>query len=161
LSIDKNYSLEIFLTVDYEIHFSRSLMTEEDILITPTTELLACCSSLECLLPCFAMKSTYFRCREWGHESFVEAVEQQLCDAVSQGHDVQLHLHPHWEFTERDSQCRFHFDHKHYLLGARFTDISTRKADISQMVAKGKEYLENLLKPMDTNYKCCEFLAGF
>ncbi|MBF0194058.1 MAG: hypothetical protein HQL71_05845 [Magnetococcales bacterium] len=160
MSNDKNHPLEIYLTVDYEIYFGRSLMSQEAILIAPTKELLACCGSLGVPLTMFCDVNYIFRCREWGDDSFVELVEKQLCDAVRSGHDVQLHIHPHWQFTKRDNTGRFHFDDKHYLLGTIFNNPDTRKHEISQMVAKGKQYLENLLKPVDANYKCCAYRAG-
>ncbi|MBF0382165.1 MAG: hypothetical protein HQL69_14165 [Magnetococcales bacterium] len=160
MNIDINHSLEIFLTVDYEIYFGRSLMTQEEILLAPTKELLESCSAINVPLTMFCDVNYIAKLQEWGDFSLVAKIEEQLCKAISMGHDVQLHIHPHWEFTTRDKDGSFHFADNHYLLGTRFTDTATRKMDITQAIAKGKDYLENLLKPVASSYNCCAYRAG-
>ncbi|ABK43666.1 hypothetical protein Mmc1_1155 [Magnetococcus marinus MC-1] len=153
-------SIALFLSADYELYFSRNLLPEHEVLVGPTQALLQACEAVAAPLTLFcdvAMLHTY---RQWGEEAFVQGVEAQLRGAVQRGHDVQLHLHPHWFRTQRGVDGRLHFAPKDYLLGRYESDASQRFASILAMISQGKAYLESLLKPVNAHYECLAFRGG-
>ncbi len=93
--------------------------------------------------------------------SYPEDFEQQLCDAISDGHDVQLHLHPHWSTTTFDG-TEWQVDDTYYKLsdlgfGARkFPTLPTAE----EVIARGCSHLRELLLPIDPAYECIAFRAG-
>jgi hypothetical protein len=81
--------------------------------------------------------------REW---------ETTLTAAFRRGHDVQLHLHPQWTRAEYvDGQWR---------LGGAWSLLEYPKEQIRELVRECKTYLEELLRPIDPNYRCISFRSG-
>src|SRR6185503_2043898 len=73
-------------------------------------------------------------------------------DAFRRGQDIQLHIHPQW------SNATYH-DSKWHLSG----DWALPRHDVKiarSMLERGKHYLESLLQPLDSNYKCVSFRSG-
>ena len=69
-----------------------------------------------------------------------------------QGHDVQLHIHPQWSKAEyADGEWRLKGD---------WSILNYTPDDAYQMMAAGKEYLENLLRPIDPAYAAVSFRSG-
>jgi hypothetical protein len=82
-----------------------------------------------------------------------QEIERQLQDAIHRGHDVQLHIHPsyfgaHWN-TDRWAQNLAEYD---------FATLPRQRMD--SMIGFCKEYLESLLKPVNSNYRCDVFRAA-
>lgn len=81
-----------------------------------------------------------------------DAWDEALRETFRQGHDVQLHIHPQWSSAN-------YADGKWTLKGD--WSILNYSADEARgMIARGKEYLENLLRPIDPNYACVSFRSG-
>jgi hypothetical protein len=73
-------------------------------------------------------------------------------ETFRQGHDIQLHVHPQWHNAEyRDGRWK---------LTADWSILNYSREDALQMLRRGKEYLENLLKDVDPNYRCVSFRSG-
>jgi hypothetical protein len=70
----------------------------------------------------------------------------------SQGHDVQLHLHLHWHKAT--------FERKQWILSSPWSVSAYSAANLRSMVESAKSYLEDLLRPVDRDYRCCAFRAG-
>ena len=88
----------------------------------------------------------------WAQE-IADSWDQILQRAVSHGHDVQLHLHPQWiDARHVDGQWLLDFQ----MWGLANVEPQRRRAALSA----GKEYLENLLSPIDPEYRCMAFRAG-
>jgi len=69
-----------------------------------------------------------------------------------QGHDIQLHIHPQWSKAEyADGEWRLKGD---------WSILNYSPDDAYQMMAAGKEYLENLLRPVDSAYAAVSFRSG-
>jgi hypothetical protein len=87
------------------------------------------------------------------HKKIASEWENILRKAIFNGHDVQLHLHPQWLGAEyKNNEWKLDFD--------KWALHSLPKQDIHKIIAKGKEYLEEILKPADKNYVCRAFRAG-
>jgi hypothetical protein len=78
--------------------------------------------------------------------------EITLRDIHSQGHDVQLHLHLHWQDAK--------FDGDKWSLGSPWSVADYTAVDLRNMIEAGKSFLERLLCPVNAAYRCCAFRAG-
>jgi hypothetical protein len=148
----------IFLvTFDYEISLGKNFMPLDKVLFEPTAQVLEVCERDN-------IPSTFFPdvCSVWAHRNaglndYVEKFEAQMRDALRAGHDVQLHLHPHWlDSTYKNGDWEISTD-KMYLseLGYGAADGSARA-----LIQRGVNYLNELLLPVNPDYRCLAFRAA-
>ncbi len=78
--------------------------------------------------------------------------DEVVRETFLQRHDVQLHLHPQWENAT--------FENGKWVLRSEWSLLKHDPEHIREMVAAGKVYLEQLLRPLNPNYKCVSFRAG-
>ena len=152
-----NMTYKLYYTLDYEIHGNGdgnpiSLMVEPtyrlmDMLEKYNQQLTIMADVAEIL--CFK--------RYWentGNDDFhVREIEQQLCDAIHRGHDVQLHIHSSYFGAEwRDG----HFDQ----CIAEYNMAALPYERITDMVGQCVTYLENLLRPVKSDYRVWLYRAA-
>ena len=77
---------------------------------------------------------------------------QHLRDAYRQGHDIQLHLHPQWLNAK--------YKEGRWLPDGDWSILNYERDAAYEMLARGKQYLETLLQPIDSSYRCLAFRAG-
>lgn len=150
-----NYNL--YFTLDYEIHGNGD-GNPIDLMVEPTYRLMDMLEQYNQRLTIMAdvAEILCFK-RYWeqtGKDDFhVQEVEQQLCDAIRRGHDVQLHVHSsYFKAVWNDD----HFDQciEEYNMAA----LSYER--ITEMVSQSVKYLENLLQPIQSDYKVWLFRAA-
>jgi hypothetical protein len=73
-------------------------------------------------------------------------------ETFRQGHDIQLHIHPQWKDAE--------YLDGNWRLMADWSILNYNAEEAYRMMAAGKEYLENLLRPIDPNYRSVSFRSG-
>lgn len=78
--------------------------------------------------------------------------DEQAGEALRQGHDIQLHLHPHW--------LNGKYENGQWQLAGDWSILNYDRETAWAMLAEGKQYLENLLQPIDPTYRCVAFRAG-
>jgi hypothetical protein len=78
--------------------------------------------------------------------------DRAVRETFSQGHDIQLHIHPQWKDAEYHSG--------EWRLTADWSILNYDPEEAYRMMLAGKEYLENLLHPIDPNYRSISFRAG-
>jgi hypothetical protein len=149
-------TIYLALAFDHELSLGGSRNYLRD-LFEPTERILAAASSAGVPVTLFSDVLCGVRFREWGAADFYEPYEAQLRRAVVDGHDVQLHLHPHWLDVTFD--------------GAAFTPALSRYAlsdfaaeryprNIDGIVDTGIDYLAGTLETADPTYRCVAFRAG-
>lgn len=69
-----------------------------------------------------------------------------------QGHDIQLHIHPQWSKAE--------YEDGKWKLNGDWSILKYTAEEARALIARGKEYLENLLRPIDPNYASVSFRSG-
>lgn len=143
--------MRILYSADYELFLGENLLPEVEVLVEPTAALLDTCDRIGIPMTLFADVACLWRYREQGDEAFPAAVEEQLRDAVRRGHDVQAHLHPHWLHARRENG-RWTAPLDTFLVGAL--------GDPAQLLAQARDYLNDLLRPVDPAYECVAFRAG-
>lgn len=78
--------------------------------------------------------------------------DDHVRETFRQGHDIQLHVHPQWVDAEyKDGKWK---------LTADWSILKYDPETAYRMLLAGKEYLEQLLQPLDPNYRCVSFRAG-
>ncbi len=144
-------------TLDYEIDGDGSGSPDE-LVIGPTEELLDILEEVGAKLTIFAEVAEIIRFQSYaettGSDPFgFERITDQLRRAISAGHDVQLHLHPSfWAADFTDGKWRQDWD--------RYDLARLPLPDASEMIRISKNFLEELLRPVDPNYTCYAFRAG-
>src|SRR5207237_7088245 len=101
------------------------------------------------------MQQLAFRKHESGHcelKTLADSWDENVREAFRQGHDVQLHLHPQW--------LNARYENGHWLLDGDWSILNYDRAAAYAMLAGAKEYLETLLRPIDSQYRCVAFRAG-
>lgn len=92
---------KILLTFDYEVYFKENFSTFEEVLFSPTNELLNIGRKLKVPFT-FFIDSMFYKC--WSSPGFAPnwfaQFEYQVKSMVDMGHDTQFHFHPHWRDSE-------------------------------------------------------------
>jgi hypothetical protein len=157
--------IELILSLDYEIFGNGAGDVMRDI-IEPTDRLLDICDSHGAKLTIMFEAAEYWAFKQMEEKldlgySPAKAMETQARDAISRGHDVQLHLHPQWIGAELDNRiwrvrtdqwCIANLPHG---LGDNADEYS-----IAGALSKGKRTLESMLRPVRPAYECTAFRAG-
>ena len=148
---------KLYFTLDYEIHGNGD-GNPFQLLVEPTYRLMDMLEQYGqrvTIMADVAEILCFRRYREMtGSDNFhVAEIEQQLCDAIRRGHDVQLHIHSSYFKAEWNGT---HFDQciEEYNMAA----LSYER--ISDMVGQCVEYLEALLKPIKSDYKVWLYRAA-
>ncbi|HIJ82931.1 MAG: hypothetical protein HW380_290 [Magnetococcales bacterium] len=151
--------IHLLPSADYEYYLGGNFLREEQVLLEPTDRLLSLYESLGLKITLFCDVACIWRYREWGEENIASQMEQQMRDALSRGHDVQAHLHPHWLKTERAGR-RYEFRKEDYLLGTLDANAERCQAAMEHILGRSAAYLNDLLQPVDPEYRCVAFRAG-
>jgi hypothetical protein len=101
------------------------------------------------------MQQLAFRRNENDHPDLkppADSWDQHLRDALLQRHDIQLHLHPQWLNAK--------YQEERWLPNGDWSILNYERDAAYAMLARGKQYLETLLRPIDSSYRCLAFRAG-
>lgn len=145
--------MNIFITLDYEIFFGENQGTIDKTLIYPTDCLLQITRNSPVKLTFFIDIGFIIKLEEnkvnFPHlEKQYDSVIAQIKQIVFEGHDCQLHIHPHWEKAIY-AGSKWVFDYSFYKL----SDFD--QVEIDQIFTRYKQRLENL-----TTRKVHSFRAG-
>lgn len=151
--------IHLLPSADYEVYLGANHAHEEEVLIEPTNRLLDMYESLGLRITLFCDVACIWRYREWGKEDIAVRMERQMIDALSRGHDVQAHLHPHWLRTDL-IDGNYVFSPEDYLLGTLDTDETRCQTIVEHLLQRVVTYLNALLQPIDSEYQCIAFRAG-
>jgi|WetSurMetagenome_2_1015567.scaffolds.fasta_scaffold151847_2 hypothetical protein len=141
------------LTADYELYFGKNFFSYEEVLFEPTRKIINVLENHNISLNIFPDICSVWRHKEYGLLDYVDKFESQLIEAVSRGHDVQLHLHPHWLKSLYNND-----EWVHDLKTFKLQDLGFEGENA--LIKRGKEYLETLLKSHIPDYECIAFRAG-
>jgi hypothetical protein len=78
--------------------------------------------------------------------------DEHVRAAYEQGHDIQLHLHSQWSDAK--------YDEGRWELRGDWSLLGYDRNQAASMIAESKHYLESLLRPIDSKYRCVAFRAS-
>lgn len=81
-----------------------------------------------------------------------DAWDEHVRNAFRQGQDIQLHIHPQWSKAQ--------YKDGNWLLAGDWSLPNYDSTTAYSMLAAGKKYLEELLRPLDPAYRCVSFRSG-
>jgi hypothetical protein len=152
----------LLFSSDYELYFGENFLSEREVLIEPTQRILDAFEEEGIPMTLFADVTSVWRYHSLKVESdYILLFEEQLRRAIHQGHDVQLHLHPHWMTSTFDGK-KWEMDESKFKLsdmgygGRKIKSLESAE----ELIIRGKKYLEGLLRPIDPSYQCIAFRAG-
>lgn len=146
------------ISADHEIFFGKNYKPEKELLIDTTYKLMDILDNYQIPLTLFTDVCSVFKYRSLGLDNYPLLMDEQLKQAIEKGHDVQLHLHPHW-INSIYQDGEWIFDKSKYKLHD-FGFNGNDNINASSIIRTGKEYLERLLQEIDNNYQCIAFRAG-
>lgn len=135
-------SMNIYITLDYEIYFGENHGSVEKCIIYPTSELIRIAENNDVRFVFFVdigfiMKLDEYRKKFPQLEKDYHDITTQVKYLSSTEHDVQLHIHPHWEDSIYDGK-KWNIDVTRYKL-SDFED-----AQIEDIVRRYKNSLEEI-----------------
>lgn len=145
--------MNIYITLDYEIYFGENHGTVEKCIIYPTSELIRIAEKYNVRFSFFVdsgfiLKLDEFRKRFPVLENDYQAIIKQVNYLAATGHDIQLHIHPHWE------DC--YFDGNRWVMNVNRYKLSDFNDDeIKDIVVRYKKVLFDI-----TNQSVFSFRAG-
>ncbi|MFT6985257.1 MAG: hypothetical protein ACJAT7_001065 [Psychromonas sp.] len=137
----ENNQVQLLLSLDYEIFFGNNSGSVESCIIHPTKKLLELLDRHNYKVSLFVDAGFLVKLKQQSLEFPIlknqyDAIKEQLKSLSSQGHDIQLHIHPHWE----DS----YYDGNGWVINTqryRLHDFSPQEID--EIVASYKQELES------------------
>lgn len=155
----------LILTIDYEVFLGAETGDIRSVLINPTYELMDILKINDSKMTVFWDILHYYSIVKWSEQFPVliqekHLVEQQIKDLVLQGHDVQMHLHPHW-LDAKYADGEWVFDYSRFSLHK----LSQRNDEMDINTIRGcvflmKELMESVIRPYKPDYKVSAFRAG-
>jgi hypothetical protein len=152
-------TIYILYSADYELFLGGNYCNETEVLIKPTNNLLDLFDNLKIPITLFADIFSILRYKEQNLFDFPANAENQLKDAIRRGHDVQSHVHPHWNFTQIE-QNNYKVNLDYFLLGNLDNNKTLLYSKIRNYLKTSKKYLNDVLKQVNNNYNCIAFRSG-
>lgn len=154
---------KLILTLDYELYGNGSGNVFKHI-IEPTESLLKIAKKYGVKYTFFFEVVEYWKLKEeWNNGNKMgydtdpcEAMAEQMREAYSEGHDVQLHFHPQW-VEAKWIDCEWKVNLNNWRLSGYNGE---GESSLINLFEKGIETLDNILRPVDQKYKCIAIRSG-
>jgi len=149
-------TIHLALTHDWELRGDGSGDIEQ-IQFAPLRKLLkiyAKVGARTTILPDVMQQMAFRRCENKHPDlkPLADSWDEHARAAFRQGHDIQLHLHPQWRNAV--------YANGGWQLDGDWSILNYDRDTAFEMLAEGKEYLERLLRTIDSDYQCLAFRAG-
>lgn len=144
--------MNLLLTFDYELFFGESTGTLERCVLDPTEKLISIAKKHKVQFT-FFIDIGYIIQLEKGakkHKSLSKDYEEilsQIKKLQEQGHDLQLHIHPHWDYARYDGEKWIIDIDGHYKLADFDEETAT------EIIVRYKKALEDLLGEKVEGYR--------
>lgn len=149
--------MDAYITLDYELFLGTNSGTPENCLVRPMNEL--CKIADECnfkfvifvdatyLLRLYQLKDNYDQVLK----DYV-LVSNHIKQLAEKGHDIQLHIHPQWAYSEwNEQEKQWNLDRTHYKLTDMPFDESVK------LIKDSKSLLESIIGNRVTAYRAGGF----
>ena len=143
--------MQIFLTYDYEIFFGNPTGTVEKCIIEPTNLIRKISERTGVKMVFFVdvgyiKKLAQYRTVSKSADEDYQAVTNQIRTLVKEGHDCQLHIHPHWEDCKYDSK-------QWKMVTDRYKLVDFDDKEIERIVLEYQKILKDLTGKEVSSYR--------
>ncbi|MDB4074794.1 hypothetical protein N8Z27_02270 [Crocinitomicaceae bacterium] len=140
--------MKIFLTYDYELFFGEDSGSVEKCMLEPTEDLFNLAKWKEVFLTFFVDVGYLIQAEKYPElQGELQSVKEQVQQMITLGHDVQLHIHPHWEKAAYEKgKWSMNVDGVYKL-----SDFEQSESD--KIVRSYKSYLEKLIGRSVTTFR--------
>lgn len=145
--------MRIYITFDYEMYLGPEVGSVERCLIEPTKRLCHIASKHRAHFVFFVDVLFLIKMRDYITKSPIikgsyDAIVEQLKTLHSLGHDLQLHLHPQWFYSQYDLEAnKWMMDYNHYKLD------DCPLCDIKQIINEGIGFLQTIIGQSPKAYR--------
>jgi len=145
---------KIFLTFDYEMFMKKS-GTPQNCLLNPVNLLIDCLYNLRIKATFFIDVLYYIRMLESNDtREDAKKIKEQLQVLISNGHRIELHLHPHWlDAVYQQGEWEFP-SFRYYRLQ------SLPKEKVTELFTSGVQALHEIAHEVNKDYQIIAFRAG-
>mgnify|MGYP002521424246 CR=1 FL=1 len=155
----------LILSIDYEVFLGERTGDVEEVLINPTYRLMDILNKNGSKMTVFWDVLHYYQLcknRDLSPKLFREKtlVENQIRELVRQGHDVQMHIHPHW-LDAKYEDGHWIFDYSRFSIH-KLSSVHD-KDDINTVIGcltLAKSIMEEVIRPIKPDYKVKAYRAG-
>lgn len=147
--------IRLLLTFDHELPLGSLNTNYQKALFDPTERLFESARRNDFPVTLFTDVLCALRYKEWDKEGFYEPYSNQLQKAIELGHDVQLHLHPHWLTSNYENGVVIPSDDYSLAHFAHYPELP-----VSEIVSKGTQLLQEICRKAGNNYNVLAFRAG-
>jgi hypothetical protein len=147
--MDREAKIRVVLAFDHELSLGGAPDYNAN-LFEPTRQLLQLADDAGVRVVLFTDVLCAMAHERWGQTTFVERYRDSLKAALADGHDLQLHLHPHWLTSQFENGA---FRPSRDFALANFDDLES-------VIRDGASYLRELGCEADPAYRCIAFRAG-
>lgn len=145
-------SMNVHITFDYELFFGTYSGSAEKCLLEPTSRLLELGQQHQAYFTFFVDAGYIYQLQQHAHDAAcaqtLKKVGSQLTTLLQAGHEIGLHIHPHWE----DS---FFKNGKWHMNTTRYKASDFTKTEIQNIVNKYHTALKTI-----TGKSCNTYRAG-
>lgn len=156
---------KFILTIDYELHLGNITGSVRECMIEPTHKLMDVLDCNHSKMTVFWDILHYYKLLELRdtHPLLKEdclLIEMQVREMFERGHDIQLHIHPHWlDATYSDE--RWVFDYSRFSL--KCLNLEKNRNDIDTIygcIYQSRILLETYMRNFSPTYRATTFRAG-
>ena len=156
---------QIICTIDYELFFGEKEGSVNSCMIKPTELLADIVGTYDSNMTVFWDILHYWKLKKFEAvfpqvKEDAGRIEEQIIKLANLGHDIQLHLHPHWLNTNYDGR-KWQFNLEDYRLHC-LTQSNNKEniKSIAGCVREGKELIEKIIQKSIYNSQVNTFRAG-
>ena len=150
--------ISLTLSFDHELPLGGIKESYDQALFSPTEKVLHLAKECNVPVTLFTDVLSGIQFQKWGDLEFSKKYETQIQSAIQMGHEVQLHLHPHWLRTSYKAGTF----KPSYPDGYALHDYKDEPYphNIEGIVKQGICFLNRVCKEADPKYQCIAFRAG-
>jgi hypothetical protein len=146
--------IKLLFTFDHELPLGKATDYQRAI-FEPTNNLLQLADSLDIPVVLFTDICSAVRFREWDYENYFMPYQTQIQSALLRGHDVQLHIHPHWMTSKFGNE----FNPSNDFSLSNFKNKMEGNT-IESIIELAFNELTKICKTVIPDYRCRAFRAG-
>ena len=153
------------LTIDYELFLGSRTGTVEKCMIEPTNKLAELLKINNSKMTVFWDILHYYRLTELENDypelkNDIILIDEQISVLVSNGHDIQLHLHPHWLYADYQNG-EWKFNYEHFDIHTLSEEENPDRIDtIVGCITLSKQIMESEIRKHIKDYNVTTFRAG-